>query len=1049
MAQKSLSGVFLPFLNVILLVFFSQLFGQADSSLYRGMKARNIGPAGMSGRVAAIDAVVSNPNIIYVGSATGGVWKSVNGGTDWKPVFDREPASSIGAIAIYQANPSIVWVGTGESNIRNSAGVGRGVFKTLDGGKTWINLGLAKTETISKILLDPTNPDVAYVGALGTNWGATRERGLYKTTDGGKTWKKILYVNKETGVGDMVMDPTNPNKLLVSMWQHHRWPWFFNSGGPGSGLYLTVDGGEHWKKLGVKDGLPEGELGKIGLAIAPGRPNVLYALVEAKKSVLLRSSNGGYKWKVVNKKKGVNPRPFYFNRLMVNPVNENIVYKIEFNLRVSEDGGKTFKSIQQKIHVDNHALWLHPNGEYMIAGNDGGIAISHDRGSTWRFVTNLPLAQFYHLAVDNAIPYNVYGGLQDNGSWRGPSTSLSGGGIYNFAWQQVGDGDGFDTQPDPENNNAGYSMSQDGWLGYYNLDDGSYRIIRPTESDTKDRYNWNAALAIDPFHPSTIYYGSQVVHKSTDKGKTWEIISLDLTTNDSTKQKQAESGGLSRDVTGAENYTTIISISPSPLKEGVIWVGTDDGNVQLTRNGGKTWDRVSRNLVKAGLMPKGVWIPRVKASKHDPATAYVVANDYRRHNWNTYVFVTHNYGKKWQSIARPNIDGFARTIVEDPVDPNLLFLGTEFGLYFTLDGGHSWQKWTSGVPTVPVLGLKIQARESDLVVGTYGRAVYIIDDISPLRELNKQILQQKAHLFHVNDAYEYRKAQAGSPPTYGAGNTFFRGKNRKYGALFTYYLNLPDSIKKLEGTPKEKKTVVQILNSDSTVIRTYKGTMRDGINRISWDLKQKAFKAPNKKTKPGVDRPGILVMPGTYIVKIKAGKLEMSQKFKVLPDPRYKFDLAARQAGYNFATRVGKLKETCTDAYNQIGRTLKSIDAYLAFSHDQDTTKTAALRKEAKALKKSLKSLRNKIVADTSRSGYWDNSGILMSEIGELGFLSFDYFHRPMQNAVVKFEKIRKLAANIFSEYNKLYQTKVKQFEDQVEKSGFSIFPKFKPAKVE
>jgi len=521
MTQKSLSGVFLPLLNAILLIFFSQLFGQADSSLYRGMKARNIGPAGMSGRVAAIDAVVSNPNIIYVGSATGGVWKSVNGGTDWKPIFDREPASSIGAIAIYQANPSIVWVGTGESNIRNSAGVGRGVFKTLDGGKTWLNLGLAKTETISKILLDPTNPDVAYVGALGTNWGATRERGLYKTTDGGKTWKKILYVNTETGVGDMVMDPTNPNKLLVSMWQHHRWPWFFNSGGPGSGLYLTVDGGEHWKKLGTKDGLPEGELGKIGLAIAPGRPNVLYALVEAKKSVLLRSSNGGYKWKVVNKKKGVNPRPFYFNRLMVNPVNENIVYKIEFNLRVSEDGGKTFKSIQQKIHVDNHALWLHPNGEYMIAGNDGGIAISHDRGSTWRFVTNLPLAQFYHLAVDNAIPYNVYGGLQDNGSWRGPSTSLAGGGIYNFAWQQVGDGDGFDTQQDPENNNAGYSMSQDGWLGYYNLDDGSYRIIRPTESDTKDRYNWNAALAIDPFHPATIYYGSQVVHKSTDKGKTW------------------------------------------------------------------------------------------------------------------------------------------------------------------------------------------------------------------------------------------------------------------------------------------------------------------------------------------------------------------------------------------------------------------------------------------------------------------------------------------------------------------------------------------------
>ena len=417
MNTKLFRNYFKSFLTIVLVLFSTLTFAQIDTSLFKGIAARSIGPAGMSGRIASIDVVNSNPSIIYVGTATGGVWKSVDGGTTWKPIFDNQPASSIGAVAIYQANPSIVWVGTGESNIRNSAGVGRGVYKSLDGGKTWIDLGLKKTETISKILLDPTNPDVAYVGALGTNWGATKERGLYKTTDGGNTWKNILYVNDETGVGDMVMDPANPNKIIVSMWQHHRWPWFFKSGGPGGGVYMTVDGGENWTQLTSKDGFPEGELGKVGLAIAPSRPNIVYALVEAKKSVILRSEDGGYKWKVVNKKKDVNPRPFYFGKLAVNPVNENIVYRIEFNLRASEDGGKTFKRIQGNIHVDNHAFWMHPNGEYMIAGNDGGIAISHDRGKSWRFVTNLPLAHFYHIAVDNEIPYNVYGGLKDNGSW--------------------------------------------------------------------------------------------------------------------------------------------------------------------------------------------------------------------------------------------------------------------------------------------------------------------------------------------------------------------------------------------------------------------------------------------------------------------------------------------------------------------------------------------------------------------------------------------------------------------------------------------------------
>ena len=1033
---------------IISIVFLSTLsFAQIDTSLFKGISARSIGPAGMSGRIASVDAVISNPNIIYVGTATGGVWKSTDAGTTWEPIFDKEPASSIGAVAIYQANPSIVWVGTGESNIRNSAGVGRGVYKTLDGGKTWIDLGLKKTETISKILLDPNNPDVAYVGALGTNWGATKERGLYKTTDGGKTWKNILFVNNETGVGDMIMDPTNPNKIIVSMWQHHRWPWFFKSGGPGSGVYMTIDGGENWKQLTSKDGFPEGELGKVGLAIAPGRTNVVYALVEAKKSVLLRSEDGGYKWKTVNKQKDINERPFYFGKIAVNPVNENIVYKIGFNLRASEDGGKSFKRIQGNIHVDNHAFWMHPNGEYIIAGNDGGIAISHDRGESWRFVTNLPLSQFYHIAVDNAIPYNVYGGLQDNGSWRGPSTSFTGGSIYNYNWQKLGGGDGFNTLPDPDNFNAGYSMSQEGWLGYYNLDTKDNRTIRPTESDVKHRYNWNAALAIDPFNASTIYYGSQFVHKSTDKGLTWTIISPDLTTNDPDKQKQSESGGLSRDVTGAENYTTIISISPSRVKQGVIWVGTDDGNIQVTKDGGKSWDNVSKYLIDEEMLPKFAWIPRVKASKHNAATAYAIANDYRRNNWSKYIFVTHDYGQTWNNLAKSNIDGFARTIVEDPVDKNLLFVGTEFGLYYTIDGGNNWTKWTNGFPTAPVLGLKIQERENDLVIGTYGRGVFIIDDITPFRELSKKLLDKKSHLFKISDTYLYRYFGTGEPPSYGAGSTAFMGKNRMYGAYFNYYLNLPDSIKKLIDTPKEKKSTIKIMSMDSTVIRTYKGTMKDGINRIAWDLREKAFKSPYRKDKSGEDRGGLRVMPGTYIVDITAGDQKLSSTFIVKPDPRFKFEQTIEKKNYDFNVEKGKLSEKVANVYEQIEKTIKSIDTFVSFSKDQDSIKNKDIRNAADSLKKELTKLRNKFVPDRDRVGYWDNTGILMNDLGELNYINYHTSGPPSQNAIVKFDKVKELANKLFAEYNTVYNTDVKNFEEKIKSSGFTIFNKFEEIK--
>ncbi len=1032
---------------ILTLIFFTSINAQqVDTALFHGMRVRSIGPAGMSGRIASIDAVEPDHNIIFIGTATGGVWKSNNSGIDWKPVFDNEPVSSIGAVAIYQANPNIVWVGTGESNIRNSAGVGRGVYKSLDGGNTWDFLGLEKTETISQIRLDPTNPNVAYVAALGTNWGENSERGVFKTTDGGKTWNKILYVDEKTGCGDLVIDPTNPNKLIASMWQHRRWPWFFKSGGPGSGLYISVDAGEHWKKITHKDGLPEGDLGKIGLSISKNKPNIVYALTEAKKNILLRSEDGGYNWKIVNKGPNINPRPFYFGRIMVNPVNENLVYRIQFTLDASEDGGKTFHSIQGPIHVDNHALWIAPDGEFMIAGDDGGVAISYDRGKNWRFVTNLPLAQYYHISVDNAIPYNVYGGLQDNGSWRGPNTSLSDRGIYNYAWQSIGDGDGFDVKPDPENSEEGYSMSQEGYLMHYNLKTGMMSLIRPTETNVRDRYNWNTGLAIDPFHPATIYYGSQFVHKSTDKGKTWTIISPDLTTNDTTKQKQGESGGLTIDATGAENYTSILSISPSRVKEGVIWVGTDDGNVQLTKDGGKTWTKVSNNIIDEKLAPAGAWVPRVRAGKHDAATAYVIMNDYRRYNWNKYVLVTHDYGESWKNIATKDIDGFALTLMEDPVDKNLLFLGTEFGLYFTIDSGSHWNKWTAGLPTAPVMALAIQERENDLVIGTHGRAVYILDDVSPLRELSGKLLKEKSHLFPISDAFEYNFAFTGSPPV--SGNTEFRGENEPYGARFSYYLTLPDSAKELEGTPKEKKVSIEIMNTDSTVIRTFKGTMKNGINRAYWDLRRKAFDRPRARPKKGEDRAGSKVLPGHYLVKIKAGDETMTGAFNVKKDPRLNTNDDVLKANYDFDTKVGELSETATKMFNQIEATLKEIKTFDEFAANIDSAKATDLKKQGNELKKKLVKLMNKITPDSSQTGYHDNTGILTSEIGELSFLTFNPVEKPNQNAQVKYEKTKKIAGDLLKQYNDIYSKNVPEFQKAVQASGFTIFSNYKKVEL-
>lgn len=1008
-----------------------------DPALLAGVKARSIGPAGMSGRIGAIEAVAKDPNVIYVGGATGGIFKSTSGGATWEPVFDDRRVSSIGAIAVFQATPDIVWVGTGEGNPRNSAGVGYGVYRSLDGGRTWTHLGLEKTERIHRIVLHPTDPDVAYVAAMGTAWGENPERGVFKTTDGGKTWTKVLYVDERTGAADLVMDPANPNKLFAAVWQYRRWPWFFRSGGPGSGLYVTHDGGGTWKRLTDQDGLPKGELGRIGLAIARSNPNVVYALLEATRSALLRSDDGGRSWRTVNDSANIAPRPFYYADIRVDPENENRVYNLSVVLSVSEDGGRSFRALLPfaRVHPDHHALWIHPeDGRILLDGNDGGVYISRDRGASWRFVENLPFAQFYHISVDTETPYNVYGGLQDNGSWRGPAWVMENGGIRNYHWKEVGFGDGFNTVPDPSTRHYGYAMSQGGFLLRFDLRTGERKDIRPPQPDTVElRFNWNAAIAVDPFEPRTLYYGSQFVHKSTDRGETWTIISPDLTTNDPEKQRQKESGGLTRDVTAAENHTTILVIAPSPVERGVIWVGTDDGNVQLARDGGATWTNVVDRIPG---VPRGTWVPHIEASKFDAGTAFVVFDDHRRANWTPYVYKTTDYGRTWTSLVTRDLWGFVHTLEQDPVNPDVLYLGTEFGLYVSLNGGKTWMKWTHGLPTVPVLGLVVHPRDHDLVIGTHGRAAYVLDDVRPLRALaaDPSILRRPVHIFEVPPAIQYRVAQ---PDGYRfTADAMFKGENRPYGALISYALAAGEDTAQVE---------LEILDETGEVIRKMKGPGKKGVNRVAWNLRRDGFRVPVAPDTPEEFRPrGPEVLPGRYTVRIAVGKDTATAAIEVRPDPRVEVPMADRQRKFEALLHTGQRQEVATEAVERLRDTRKTIDAVLERLREKDDSASKALRDAGERLKKRISEVEDSLVSPSGRQGIFRDQPVL-ARLGYVYNSLASSWDAPTPAQMTYLRQAEAALERTLAAFNRVFAEDVTAFRRQVQAAGFELLPEREP----
>ncbi len=1033
-----------------------------DMEKLEGMKPRSIGPAGMSGRITAIAVLRSNPAVMYLGSASGGLWKSTSGGVAWTPVFDTLDVASIGAVAIDQRDADVIWVGTGEGNPRNSQSSGNGVYKSLDGGRTWTHCGLDNTRNIHRLLLDPFNPDIAYAAAMGSAWAATPDRGVYRTTDGGGTWEKVLFVNDNTGAADLVMDPTDPGKLIAAMWEYRRLPWFFKSGGPGSGLYITFDGGKTWKKKTSDDGLPKGDLGRIGLAIAAGEPNRVYALVEAQKNALYRSDDGGFKWKKTADT-NIGNRPFYYSEIFVDPSNENRLYNLFSEVSVSEDGGKTFETLigWSSVHGDHHAWYINPdNPKFMIDGNDGGAAISYDRGKTWRFISNLPLGQFYHVRTDNATPYNIYGGLQDNGSWCGPAYALRWGHIVNADWETVGGGDGFDVLPDPSNPRYCYSMSQGGELSRYDIMTGERRIIRPIHpAGARLRFNWNAGIAEDPFNPDAVYYGSQFLHKSTNHGETWEIISPDLTTNDTAKQKQLESGGLTYDVTSAENYCTIMTIAPSPVRKGVIWVGTDDGNVQLTTDGGTTWTNLADRI---GGVPDSTWVPQIRASTYDAGEAFVVFDNHRRNDWTPYLYRTSDFGKSWTRLADgSNIRGYVLSVAQDPVEPRLLFLGSEFGLYVSIDGGKNWTQWKQGFPSVSTMDLAIQSREGDLVIGTFGRSLYVLDDLRPLREVARKgtsLLESPLHIFEIPDA-ALLQFKGNPPGMWFPGDAEFLGHNRPGGARISFVVTPPDtsSAAKKAGKDVKKDSVaapldsvrIEVLTTQGEVIRTLRHQVKKGVNRVVWGLDRRTEREPSQpKPEPGAPEPAAMnVLPGTYTVRMTYGKHVDSATVRVSFDNRLPYTEADLKANTQMIEDVYKLFKLATEGADRLRQARKTIEQINGVIKERVDSTAKRVKDLGAALQDSLKKV-NELLVDKEVQGIRYDPTLLGSRLNEALWYAGSSWYAPTETqrevAAQATAGLRKYieATNTFFEHDWL------KYKSAVDSAKVSFFDPYTPIKV-
>ncbi|HYX74432.1 MAG TPA: hypothetical protein VE819_07095, partial [Steroidobacteraceae bacterium] len=882
-----------------------------DSGAISGLGARNIGSAAMSGRISALAGYrdTSGKVVLFVGAASGGVWKSTDGATTFKPVFDDQPVQSIGAIAIDPGNQKNVWVGTGESWTRNSVSVGNGIYKSGDGGETWTFAGLPDSERIARILIDPRASDTVYACVPGKLWSDSAERGLYKTVDGGKSWQLILKgANLSTGCASIAMQPGSPDVLFAALWDFRRKGWTFRSGGDGpnapsaSGLYRSADGGRTWTELlpGDRTGLPPKPYGRIALAFAPSDPQTLYAFIESTDSGLLISHDGGARWERGDKSQWMVWRPFYFANLTVDPKDPRRVFKTDGALILSEDGGKSFTTVGgfKGAHGDVHDVFVDPaDSQHVFAADDGGLWISYDGANKWWKTDNLPVSQFYHVSVDDADPYHVYGGLQDNSAWVGDSAYP--GGITSSRWENMINGDGFFMYPDPTDPNYVYGESQGGNIGRVNMHTHETRDIQPRlgpeelKRYTKLRFNWNTPVALSPHDPATLYIGAQFLFRSRDHGQSWDRISPDLTTNDPQKQKQEQSGGVTVDNSVAEMHTTVYSISESPVTAGLIWVGTDDGNLQLTRDGGQHWDNLIANV--HGL-PKNSWVNWVQASRFAAGTAYVAFDRHTFGDLSPYLYVTTDYGKTWAALASPQdakgVRGYAHVIKEDTVDPQLLFLGTEFGLWISLDRGTHWAQFKGGhFPAVAVRDLAVQSRDNDLVLATHGRGIWIVDDITPLRRLTPELAAQDAAFIEARPVQQRIEANGGWPN----GAAAFVGENPKDGAVITYYQRTRQLFGKLR---------IEVLDSSGSVIDELPASTRRGLNRVLWTMHRRAPHVPPAVQLAQAGTTGPRVPPGSYTIRMEKDGKSYTMPLTVGLDRRVSWTVTDRQAQYDAAMNV-------------------------------------------------------------------------------------------------------------------------------------------------
>jgi len=919
----------------------------------KNLEFREIGPATMGGRIDDFAVVEGNPNIVFVGVASGGVWKTTNNGTTWEPVFDKEDVSTIGDIAIAPSDPSVVWVGTGEPNNRQSSSWGDGAYKSLDAGKTWQKTGLAATHHIGRIVIHPKNPDVVYVAGLGHLWGPNAERGVYKTTDGGKTWARVLKINDDTGVSDIAMDPESPDTLYAAAYERRRTPYGFNGGGTDSAIYKTTDGGTTWKRL--TKGLPYengGDTGRIGLDIYRKDPNIVYALVQHEKGGVYRSEDKGETWK---KMSDTDPRPSYYSQVRVDPNNDLRIWVLGASMYYSEDGGKTFSTQRVKsIHGDFHAMWIDPNdSNHIITGSDGGIHWSYDDGKSWDFINTIAIGQFYELGLDNQKPYNICGGLQDNGSWCGPSNSLTREGIENEDWQVVHGGDGFYAQIDPVEPWIVYAEAQDGHIARRDLRTGQQRSIRPEgkPGEPHYRFQWNSPVAISAHDHNTIYYGGNYLFKSTDRGDTWTRLGGDLTTGVDRNKLQIfgrtpDKSTLSRN-DGAQEYPTITTLSESPLTPNVLWAGTDDGNLQVTRDGGKNWKNVASRVPG---VPKGTYVSRAVASKYAEGTAYASFDGHRSDDYNIYIFVTTDYGENWKAIRNGIADsaGSAHVVREHPRNQNLLFAGTEFGLWVSWDRGANWRMFKNNFPTVPVDDIEIQARENDLVLGTHGRSIWVFDDLTPVEKMDAGVAGSNITFFTPRPATTWHLRNR----RWSAGQKKFTGKNPLYGAILNYYLKeaVPLEAAKTSKDDKDKtssnekageagaakkegKVKISVFNKEGNLVRELDGPGAAGVNRTNWDLRWNPPAEPTEEQLEaqaagyGFGPRGPFVEPGEYSLKIKAGEKSAEQKVNVEDDARVTIsdaDRAARRAAIELLYAMAKTLDKDRKTIGGIKDALKS-----------------------------------------------------------------------------------------------------------------------------